>query len=152
LGDEGVLGVVVVGDGGAGSRVPDGRRVWLVSGGRDRSILAVVVVVVVVDEDDKDTCDGARRVVADERVVTDDFARVCPWHRPLPESGAVPAPAVDATRGREVGTPDDVVGLVMADGAARTEAVDGWRVDAVRVKRPGAADGGASGPGLSCWP
>jgi hypothetical protein len=109
----------VVGEGGAGTApAPGGRRVRLDSGGRERS-----AAVAVVDELAVEVCDGGRRVVALERVVTDDLARAC---RGL--SGPWPTLAPDTTR-RAVGTPEEVVGLGPAivappDVAGRLE-VDG---------------------------
>lgn len=47
------------------------------SGGRERSVTGGAVVAVVVVELALEICDGGRRMVAPERVVTDDLARAC---------------------------------------------------------------------------
>jgi hypothetical protein len=78
----------------------------LESGGRERS-----AAVVVVDELAVEVCDGGRRVVALERVVTEDLARAC--RGPGALSGPWPALAPDTTR-RAVATPEEVVGLCPA--------------------------------------
>jgi hypothetical protein len=107
--------------------------------------LVVVVVVVVVEEE---VWDGGRSVVALDKAVTEDFARA--W----PPGLLGPVVAPDATRAREVGTPEDVVGrtaegaLVSAPDAAGRVEMDDWRVEGARVRRR-LGGGDAPGPGLS---
>lgn len=146
------LGVSAVAVEEDGVGAAGGLRLRLVGGGRRRSAAAVpaVAMAVAVDEEVEEVCDGGRRVVALESVVTDDLARMCacPW-LPFAES-TVPALVLDATRGRDVGTPEEVVGLVaLPDVAVRAE-VDACRIDAARVGRPAGAGAGTSGPELPC--
>jgi hypothetical protein len=121
-----------------GPAMDSGRRVMVDRGGRGRS------AVMVVDEPVVDVCDGGRSVVTLERLVTDDLARMCRIPGPGPAS-AVLAPE---TARLEVGTPEEVVGLtplVVTDPGVRV-AVDNWRMEDARVRRPG---GDVSGAGLS---
>lgn len=96
-----------------------------------------------VDELVVEVCDGGRRVVLLDRVVTEDLART--WRDAGPVSGSRPVLAPEATR-REVGTPEEVVGLAAGNPGvdARLE-MEAWRMEAARVGRPG---GDGSGAGL----
>jgi hypothetical protein len=98
----------------------------------------MVMVVAVVADEVVEEDEGGRRMVALDKAVTEDLARV--W----PAPGVVP----ETARWRGVGVPEEVVGLVpgaVPDAAGRVE-VDGWRSEAVRVRR--LVGGGGSGPEL----